>query len=230
MAIETRTANGKREASHRTPAKTRQERSTVKKIVASNVSEEGSEPTRERILLSATRFFAEQGFASTSMPAIAKASGVTAGAIYKHFDSKADLLFEVTRRALESIPLFVQAAERKNDAAALVTLAAAYTQPELKLVRQLSIEVHSAATRDAKVRRVLSTSDERAIKGISEILAVAQRTGEIDQGVNPDFAACAFSIFVMGLTHMDTLFPKLIGDSSWREFVSGRIGALIGLR
>src|SRR5258706_12795067 len=95
--------------------------------------------TRERILLSATRFFAEQGFSSTSMPAIAKASGVTAGAIYKHFKSKADLLFEVTRRALESIPFFIQASQREHDAATLPSLAALYTQPELKLLRQLSI-------------------------------------------------------------------------------------------
>jgi AcrR family transcriptional regulator len=230
MAIEPRTAIRKRDAARRIAAKTRQAKSLGKKNAVPRASEEGSEPTRERILVSATRFFAEQGFASTSMPAIAKASGVTAGAIYKHFDSKADLLFEVTRRALASIPLFVQAAERKNDATALVELAAAYTQPELKLLRQLSIEVHSAATRDAKVKRVLSVSDERAVQGISEIIAAAQRGGEIDPKMNPDFTACAFSIFIMGLTHMDTLFPRLIGNSSWREFLSDRIGALIGLR
>src|SRR5579864_8626546 len=63
--------------------------------------------TRERILASAERLFAERGFEGVSMPAIAKASGVTAGAIYKHFESKADLLFEVVRSALSSVRLFL---------------------------------------------------------------------------------------------------------------------------
>jgi hypothetical protein len=32
----------------------------------------------------------------------------------------------------------------------------------------------------------------------------------------------------MGLLHMDTLLPNLIGDKSWRDFVHERIPALIG--
>jgi hypothetical protein len=32
----------------------------------------------------------------------------------------------------------------------------------------------------------------------------------------------------MGLQHMDTLLPNLIGDKSWRYFVDERIAALIG--
>src|SRR5690242_17979595 len=105
-----------------------------------------TESTRERILSSAARLFAENGFEGSSMPAIAKASGITAGAIYKHFKSKGELLLEVVKRSFESTPLFMQ-----NSAAATATalprLASVYTEPELKLVRQLSIEVHSAASR-----------------------------------------------------------------------------------
>ncbi len=197
--------------------------------MASAGSDEGNPSTRERILISATRFFAEQGFASTSMPAIAKASGVTAGAIYKHFKSKADLLFEVTRRALISIPLFVQAAQRETNTATLTSLAAIYTQAELKLLRQLSIEVHSAATKDAKVKRAVAVSNEQAIAGTSAIIAAAQQAGKIDSNLNPIFAAHAFSVFIMGLTHMETLAPHLVGDPEWRAFVSERAAALIGL-
>src|SRR5271170_585848 len=65
--------------------------------------------TRERILTAAERLFAEHGFSSVSMPRIAKASGITAGAIYKHFDSKSDLFFEVVRRAVQSAPAPVAA-------------------------------------------------------------------------------------------------------------------------
>jgi hypothetical protein len=32
----------------------------------------------------------------------------------------------------------------------------------------------------------------------------------------------------MGLLHMDTLVPNLIGDKSWRDFMHERMAALIG--
>ena len=105
-----------------------------------------------------------------------------------------------------------------------------YTEPELKLVRQLSIEVHAAASRDRGVRRVLAMSDEAAIRHIGDAISMAQRDGKLDPKLNPDFAARLFCIFIMGLLHMDTLLPNLIGDKSWRDFVHDRVSDLIGAR
>ncbi len=187
------------------------------------------ESTRERILTSATRLFAELGFEGSSMPAIAKASGITAGAIYKHFESKGELLLEVVRRSFLSSPLLAHSSERENDATALPFLAELYTEPQMKLVRQLSIEVHSAAAKDPKVRQVLSQSDQLAMKGISESVMAAQKAGKLNPDLNPDHVARAFCIFVMGLTHMDTLLPDLIGDHAWRDFVRDRVAAMIGM-
>ena len=188
---------------------------------------DATESTRERILASAARLFAENGFEGSAMPAIAKASGITAGAIYKHFKSKGELLLEVVKRSFESSPLFMQNSAAVT-ATALPRLASAYTEPGMKLVRQLSIEVHSAASRDPEVRRLLALSDEAAIQYISEAIALAQREGRLDPKLNPEFAARLFCVFVMGLLHMDTLLPNLIGDKSWRDFVHDRIAALIG--
>jgi AcrR family transcriptional regulator len=190
---------------------------------------DASESTRERILASAARLFAEHGFDGSSMPAIAKASGITAGAIYKHFKSKGALLLEVVKRSFESTPLFIQNSDGGR-ATALPRLASIYTEPELKLVRQLSIEVHSAASKDAEVRNVLALSNEAAIQHIRETVALAQRQGQLDPKLNPDFSARLFCVFVMGLLHMDTLLPGLIGDRSWRDFVHERVATLIGVR
>ena len=58
--------------------------------------------TRDRILKAAERLFAEHGFSGVSMPMIAKASSITAGAIYKHFDGKDDLFRQMfVRRGAE---------------------------------------------------------------------------------------------------------------------------------
>ncbi len=190
---------------------------------------ETGDSTRERIVNCAGRLFAERGFESASMRDIAHAVGITPGAVYKHFESKGDLLLEVVNRALQSIPLFVQGTAGKDDARALPDLAAAYTEPELKLLRQLSIEVHSASTKDRKVNRVLTRSDELAMRQIGDAIAKAQREGLLDPALDPNFVARAFSVFIMGLTHMDTLLPDLIGNRAWHAFVRDCVAKLIGL-
>lgn len=52
--------------------------------------------TRERLLDAATEAFATKGFHATTTRDIAKAAGVTSGAVYIHFESKEDLLFHVS--------------------------------------------------------------------------------------------------------------------------------------
>ncbi len=105
-----------------------------------------------------------------------------------------------------------------------------YTAPELKLVRQLSIEVHSAASKDPEVRRVLALSNQVAIQHIRNTIALAQSQNQLDPKLDQELTAHLFCTFVMGLLHMDTLLPGLIGNLAWRDFVYERIAASIGIR
>ncbi|HDN19723.1 MAG TPA: TetR/AcrR family transcriptional regulator [Candidatus Acetothermia bacterium] len=58
-------------------------------------------PTEERIVRTAERLFAQRGFESTGMRAIAKAAQVSIGAIYHHFKSKEDILERIIRDELD---------------------------------------------------------------------------------------------------------------------------------
>jgi AcrR family transcriptional regulator len=185
--------------------------------------------TRIRILTAAERLFAEHGFDGASMPTIAKASGITAGAIYKHFDSKADLFFEVVRRTVQSIPMPV-AAESTSGAALLPRIAAMYTTRKLKLLRQLAVEIHSASIRHPRVRRLLRRSLDHTIRQIRDEIAGAQKAGKLDPSVDAELLASAAMVFIMGLMHMETLLPQLVDDAKWRDFVQTRTATLMGLR
>ena len=57
--------------------------------------------TRQQILLAAERVFYEKGVAHASMEDVARAAGVTRGAIYWHFANRADLVLEL----YSSLPL-----------------------------------------------------------------------------------------------------------------------------
>jgi AcrR family transcriptional regulator len=219
------------------PSKTAPPRKRADKA-ARQASERPDEPgegqvpasTRERILEAAERLFAEHGFDSVSMPDIAQASGITAGAIYKHFDGKADLFFEVVRRVVQSAPTPAATGEGAPIAPLLSSIAAMYTTPKLKRLRQLALEIHYASVKHPRVERLLRQSLDRTIAEISNQVAGAQRAGELDPALDPELLASAVMAFIMGLMHMETLLPKLVGDSKWHDFVEGRVAALIGSR
>jgi TetR/AcrR family acrAB operon transcriptional repressor len=178
-------------------------------------------PTRARILAAAEALFASHGFDGVTMPAIAAASGITAGAIYKHFTSKAALFFEVVRRAVEAAPA-------SAGGESLPEAVASYTTRRLKRVRQMAVEVHYAAARNPEVRRMLRGALDRQIGEIGEAVAAAQRSGALSADADPELAATAVMAFIMGLMHMETLAPKLVGDARWRDFVRDRAAALLG--
>ncbi|EGC96106.1 DNA-binding transcriptional repressor AcrR [Escherichia fergusonii ECD227] len=59
--------------------------------------------TRQHILDVGLRLFSQQGVSSTSLAEIAKAAGVTRGAIYWHFKNKSDLFSEIWELSESSI-------------------------------------------------------------------------------------------------------------------------------
>jgi AcrR family transcriptional regulator len=187
------------------------------------------EPTRERILSAAAQLFAECGFTGASMPAIAAQSGITAGAIYRHFASKAELLLEVVKRALEALPFSFERSSAADDATLLPEFAARLTDPALTLLRQLSVEVHAAARRDPEVRKLLSAYNELALRKIRALLEVEEQAGPRDALWAPEYTARALTVFLMGLNHMDTLHPQLVGDQAWRQFVASHVDTLLRL-
>ncbi|MGI5467876.1 TetR/AcrR family transcriptional regulator [Streptomyces sp. CA-132043] len=89
-----------------------------------------TKPVAQRLLATATRLFAEQGYDRTSVQEIVEAAGVTKGALYHYFGSKDDLLHEVYGRVLrlqqERLDHFANAdapvEQRLRDAAADVVV------------------------------------------------------------------------------------------------------------
>jgi AcrR family transcriptional regulator len=184
--------------------------------------------TRARILRAAERLFADHGFEGVSMPMIAAASGITAGAIYKHFDGKADLFFEVVRRTVQSAP--PPSPEAAPGVMTLPRIVAMYAGPQFKRLRQLAVEIHYASAKHPKVRRLLRRSLDGNIAQIRTGVVALQQDGELDPAVDPELLASTILVFIMGLAHMETIAPQLVGDARWRDFIETRVAALMGVR
>jgi TetR/AcrR family acrAB operon transcriptional repressor len=98
--------------------------------------------TRGQLLDAAERAFRERGVGHTTLAEVADEAGVTRGAIYHHFRSKADLFQEMVRRV-----------EMPMDAA-LEELGAARDEDPLGTARTLAIKALLQLTASEQTRRV----------------------------------------------------------------------------
>ncbi|QIX53664.1 TetR/AcrR family transcriptional regulator (plasmid) [Rhodococcus sp. DMU1] len=67
-------------------------------------------PTAKLVVESAVRSFADRGFHATTLKHIAAGSGLSTAALYVHFGSKDELLYEISRRGHESALTIVEKA------------------------------------------------------------------------------------------------------------------------
>ncbi len=79
------------------------------------------EPKWDRVLTSAARLFAEDGFAATSVRAVAERARLTKAGLYYHIKEKEDLLYRICERSISDI---LDGARRVHDADPAQRLAA----------------------------------------------------------------------------------------------------------
>ena len=184
--------------------------------------------TRERLVEAAAEVFAELGYEGASIQSVAATADVTSGTIYRHFDSKAALLLEVVRRAVHAVPL-VDRLDDENCAepADIARLVSVYADPSLRRTRRLAIEIHAAASRDPDAREQLLIFNKKMHSSIARKIDGCKRAGLISEGLDAKHATSLLLVMIMGLAHIETLEPDLVGDRAWTRFVESSVHAVL---
>jgi AcrR family transcriptional regulator len=184
--------------------------------------------TRAQLLESAAEVFSEQGYVGASISAIADRAGVTSGALYRHFESKADLLLHVVDQAVHGIPLSEKLASGdKTTPRFLSELVSAYAAPSLRRLRRLAIEIHAAASRDKDAAELLSDFNQRTHQALRQRLERCIESGALPAELDARRTASLLLVLVMGLAHLDTLEPTLLGDRAWTRFLERSVERLL---
>lgn len=184
--------------------------------------------TRLALLEAAAEVFAEQGYAGAGVDAIAGRAGVTGGALYRHFASKAELLLEVVAQAVHALPLAERLAATSEPTPDFFSqLVAIYAQPALRRVRRLAIEIHAAASRDAEAARLLLEFNRSMHRSLCEQLERCVAAGAISAALDAERTASLLLVIVMGLAHLDTLEPTLIGDPAFARSLERAVATLL---
>src|SRR5215468_11012596 len=114
------------------------------------VSQEHLERRRQQILDAAASCFARQGFHATSMQDIFAAAGLSAGAVYRYFPTKTELIREIAAQALdEALPALDRAAgQGVGIPGVLAALIAELREGRLARLGPVILHVWAEAARD----------------------------------------------------------------------------------
>jgi TetR/AcrR family acrAB operon transcriptional repressor len=125
-------------------------------------TKEEAQATRSHILDTAELVFEQRGVSGTSLAEIAKAAGLTRGAIYWHFTDKADLFNAMMERV--TLPL------EETDAACV------FKDPDLTLAQMRSgfVDVLRKVMTEPQLRRVFDIATHK-VEYVGEMNAVRER-------------------------------------------------------
>jgi len=155
----------------------------------------GQGDTRSRIVAAAVALFAEQGYDATSVNQVVARAGVAKGALYHHFQSKDDLLYEVYRELVDR-QLAGLAAILARELAPADTLRA--------IVRDM-VETTAARAAEAKVffregHRLTDANQQRVRAArrqihdaVTELIRSGQRDGRFAEVASPEMVT--FTVF-----------------------------------
>jgi len=189
---------------------------------------ERTESTRGRLITTARRLFAEQGFAATSTEEILREAAVSRGALYHHFPSKTDL-FQATFEQVED-----------ELTAQVLQAAAGGGETDPMRILQVGFDAFLDQCRNPEVQRIVMLDgptvlgwdlwhqlDERYAFGtIKTVLTVAADTGRIEQAtVEPLTHLLLGAIMQAGMVVARSDDP-LAAKKAMTETFSGLVSAL----
>jgi AcrR family transcriptional regulator len=180
--------------------------------------------TRERLLHAAAEVFARRGYDGTRVADIAAAAGVSNGALYAHFGSKADLLVAALRAHGRSLLADLLAADPTRSIKD-VLLIVGRALPRRDARRHLVVEALVAARRDEEVARPMREHVGEHVGWMAGLVRAAQDGGELDPALSPDALAHFCLLLAMG-SALVTPALHAVDDEEWTTLLTRVLTAI----
>lgn len=167
------------------------------------VQQERAARTKENLIRSAAEVFAREGYALASLSAISAQAGVSNGALHFHFAGKEALAREVEGAAADAVEKMAEGCRNSAD-----TLLQSLVNATTRLL--------AAVADDPLVRAGFRLGHDPSRKNgegglwrwwfawVRDLLAQAQREGELARGVSPEDVAVAFVAATAGFEMLST--------------------------
>ena len=181
--------------------------------------------TRERLLSAAVEVFVDDGYEGARLQNIARAAGLTTGAVYANFRGKAELLFEaIGARAGAEIDGILAEAQGRDVRELLELLGDRLLQPREQV--PLLIDAVAAARRDDELAGALRQHLDRREQVLVGLVERAKREGAIDVDVDTNALARFCMTLAMGSLVMRTLHAAPPERAAWHELITRLLDAV----
>lgn len=172
-------------------------------------TKEDAQHTRESLLDAAERLFAERGVTRTSLQDIAKAAGVTRGAVYWHFQDKAELFNAMMSRTTLPMEDTLKSIDTAREANPLAELKASMMDLMQRIAHDPRTQrVFDIATLKVEYVEELSGIRDRHLNvhgscqnHVEATFRRAQALGQIRADLNLHVLAVTYMALVNGLIH-----------------------------
>jgi AcrR family transcriptional regulator len=145
--------------------------------------------TRERLLRAAADVFAGRGYDGTRVSDIAEEAGLSNGAMYAYFGSKAELLVAALRAHGGRLLAELVAADPSRSIAELLLLTGRSLRRRREPDDHLLVEALLAARRDQDVVAPIRGYVRERADWLADLVREAQARGELDPGLPPQAVA-----------------------------------------
>ena len=171
--------------------------------MAPKVTDEYRQNVREKILATASRLFARNGYHATSMDDIVCECSLSKGAIYGHFKSKEDLFLDISDKQLESVISSMRAAFSEKDSAKEKLMKAA--EMHFRQIRNpndvwcVTLEYWVESSKVPSFEKRVQRRYDMAHKFLAEIIEEGKKKGEFRKDVDSDALSSVLLATVRGL-------------------------------
>jgi AcrR family transcriptional regulator len=184
-----------------------------------------SAETRARLLRAAADVFAARGYDGTRVADIAAAAGVSNGALYAHFGSKAELLGAALRAHGGRVLADLLAADPGRPVTDLL-LQVGRSLPRHRDERgYLAVEALIAARRDDDVARQMREYIAERTDWLADLVLAGQDGGDVDPAVSPGALAHFCLLLSLGNSLL-TADLHVVDEAGWSALISRVVSAL----
>jgi len=186
------------------------------------VSQEHLERRRQQILDAAASCFSRQGFHATSMRDIFAAAGLSAGAVYRYFPTKTDLIRAIAAEALAiALPALDSAITDRATPSIPDVVAALVTQlrdGRLAPLRPVVLQVWAEAVRDQELaelaRSTLAQLRAHLTPWLERLAAEGQIPSRTDTTAAGGLITALLQGYVIQLTVLGDVSPQKVREAA----------------
>ncbi|MGH9026011.1 MAG: TetR/AcrR family transcriptional regulator [Acidimicrobiia bacterium] len=183
--------------------------------------------TRERLLDAALEVFLAKGYEGARLADVARAAGLTTGAVYSNFRNKAELLSEALGgRTSAEIDALLGAIPAESLPDALRMLGRGLVDPPDARERTLLLDAIVAARRDPDLARLLRDRAERRGGQLGRLIAGAQRAGTVDGDLDPEAVTRLCTAIALGSVVARALDIPAPDPTAWGDLIDRIVGAI----